>query len=123
MQQLEIMLDAQAIAALRALQVPGRPSILLRVMDLFASSAQALVAELEQALESGDLPTIMRAAHTLKSSSANIGATELAAHSKRIEQCGRDGDLDGCRRHAEGFKPLFDATLVAVAALRGAEAA
>lgn len=121
MQTMEIRLDAAAIAALRSLQVPGRPSILLRVMDLFESSAQALVAELEQGLESGDVPTIMRAAHTLKSSGANIGATELAAHSKRIEQCGRDGDLAGCRQQAEGFKPLFAATLVAVAALRATE--
>lgn len=123
MQLPEIMLDADAIAALRALQAPGRPSILLRVMDLFESSAQALVAELEQGLESGDLPTIMRAAHTLKSSSANIGAMDLAAHSKRIEQCGRDGDLAGCRQQAAGYRPLFTATLAAVSALRSTEAA
>ncbi len=123
MHNADITLDADAIAALRALQIPGRPSIVLRVIDLFESSATGLVGELEQALESGDIAVVTRAAHTLKSSSANIGATALAAHAKAIEACGRDGDLAACRTTASGLRDLFDATLAAVAALRCGEAA
>lgn len=123
MQNADIKLDADAIAALRALQVPGRPSIVLRIIDLFESSATALLTELEQGLDEGDVATVTRAAHTLKSSSANIGAMDLAAHAKRIEQAGRDGDLAGCRSAANGLQTLFIATLAAVTALRCEEAA
>ncbi len=123
MAQPDITLDAQAIAALRALQAPGRPFILLRVMNLFESSATALLAELEQGLESGDLPTLTRAAHTLKSSSGNIGAVALADCSKAIERCGRDGDLEGCRLGAAGLSTLFMSTLAAVSVVRGQETA
>ena len=118
MQHADITLDIEAIAALRALQVPGRPSILLRIIDLFESSASALLAELEQGLESGDLEVVTRAAHTLKSSGANLGATALAAQARLIEQAGRDGDLAGCRGAADGLQTLFVATLAAVSALR-----
>ena len=123
MAESDITLDAQAIAALRALQAPGRPSILLRVMNLFETSATSLLAELEQGLEHGDLATVTRAAHTLKSSSANIGAVALADCSKAIEQCGRDGDLEGCRQGASGLPAVFMATLAAVAVVRSQETA
>lgn len=123
MHNADIKLDADAIAALRALQIPGRPSIVLRIIDLFESSASALVGELEQGLDDGDLATVTRAAHTLKSSSANVGAMELAAQAKAIEQAGRAGDLAGCRSAADGLQTLFIATLAAVTALRCEEAA
>ncbi len=37
------------------------------------------------------------AAHTLKSSSAQVGAVKLSALSKEIESRGRAGSLDGAR--------------------------
>ncbi len=123
MQHADIRLDPDAIAALRALQIPGRPSIVLRVFDLFESSTAKLLAELDQGLASADLTRVTRAAHTLKSSSANIGAIALAERAKAIEASGREGNLDGCRAATEGLHPLFDATLAAVAALRCEEAA
>lgn len=121
MQHGEITLDADAIAALRALQAPGRPSIVLRIVELFETSASALVGELEQGLEDGDLATITRAAHTLKSSSANVGASALAAQAKLIEFSAREGDLAACRAGADALRPIFMGTLAAVTALRGEE--
>ncbi|MGE3772426.1 MAG: Hpt domain-containing protein [Gammaproteobacteria bacterium] len=123
MQHADIHLDPDAIAALRALQMPGRPSIVLRVFDLFETSTASLLIELEQGLASGDLSLVTRAAHTLKSSSANIGATALAAQAKAIEHCGREGDLEGCKAAGAGLQALLDTTLAAVAALRCEEAA
>ncbi|HMM75997.1 MAG TPA: Hpt domain-containing protein [Gammaproteobacteria bacterium] len=123
MQHADIHLDPDAIAALRALQMPGRPSIVLRVFDVFETSAAGLLADLGRGLASGDLALVTRAAHTLKSSSANIGATALAARAKALEHSGRDGDLEGCRAAGTGLQGLLDATLAAVAALRREEAA
>ena len=122
MEYVDITLDMESLVALRALQAPGQPSLLLRVMDLFETSSAKLMAELEQYLASGDIEAITRAAHTLKSSSANIGATQLAAQAKAVEVCGRAQDLAGCRAEAQGLKALFEGTLVAVAALRAQEA-
>jgi len=122
MEYVDITLDQEALGGLRALQAPGQPSLLLRVMDLFETSAAKLMAELDQHLASGDIEAITRAAHTLKSSSANIGATQLAEQAKAVEMCGRAQDLAGCRSEAGRLKGLFEGTLVAVAALRAQEA-
>lgn len=122
MEYVEITLDTEALGGLRALQVPGQPSLLLRVMDLFEASSTKLMAELEQHLANGDIEAATRSAHTLKSSSANIGATQLAAQAKAVEMCGRAQDLAGCRAEATSLPGLFEGTLVAVAALRVQEA-
>lgn len=122
MEQATITLDPQAIEALRALQMPGRPPILLRVIDLFQASATTLIADLENALDNSDLAAVTLAAHTLKSSSANLGATALSAQSKIIEQHGRNGDLEACRRSAADIALTFTATLAAIADLRVQEA-
>jgi HPt (histidine-containing phosphotransfer) domain-containing protein len=41
-----------------------------------------------------DAEAIARAAHTLKSSSANLGATNVAAIARQIEHSARNGDLN-----------------------------
>jgi HPt (histidine-containing phosphotransfer) domain-containing protein len=45
-------------------------------------------------MKSGNADTIARAAHTLKSSSANLGATNVAAIARQIEHSARNGEID-----------------------------
>ena len=59
----------------------------------FLSDAAARMARLRQALARGDADSLMVEAHTLKSSSANMGALAFADLAKRFEAAGRDGDL------------------------------
>jgi HPt (histidine-containing phosphotransfer) domain-containing protein len=44
-------------------------------------------------METGDAESLRRAAHTLKSSSANVGATCLSEICREIEGKSRDGNL------------------------------
>jgi HPt (histidine-containing phosphotransfer) domain-containing protein len=48
---------------------------------------------MENGLKVGDAETVARAAHTLKSSSANLGATNVAAIARLIEHSARTGDI------------------------------
>lgn len=122
MEPAKITLDTQTLDGLRALQLPGQPSLVLRVLDMFEKSSAKLLAELEAQLAAGDLESATRAAHTLKSSSGNIGATALAEAARLCEMRGRAGDLAGFRTEAGALGPLFAATLAAVAAARAQEA-
>lgn len=56
-----------------------------RIIALFLEDAPRLIAQLEKASTVADLETMREAAHTLKSSSANVGAMALSAAAKRIE--------------------------------------
>jgi histidine phosphotransfer protein HptB len=61
------------------------------VVGAFLSDGDARVAALEVAVAENDGPRWLREAHTMKSSTASVGATVLGAVCKRIEAEGREG--------------------------------
>jgi HPt (histidine-containing phosphotransfer) domain-containing protein len=59
----------------------------------YLDSAPALLGRIDQALGRDDSEEVARAAHSLKSSSANVGAMAVSALAKRLEFIGRGGRL------------------------------
>ncbi|MBK8276554.1 MAG: response regulator [Nitrospira sp.] len=91
--------DRTAWAPITALKRPGQPNMLHKVISLYLTSSQAQVTQLRQALQGQEYDTIRLLAHTLKSSSATLGAHRLAALATQLEEtCGTEhsdqsGDL------------------------------
>ena len=56
-----------------------------RIITIFLEDAPRLIGTLEKAAAVPDLDAMRDAAHTLKSSSANVGAMALSAAAKRVE--------------------------------------
>ena len=65
-----------------------------RIIQVFLEDAPRLIAELEAASAAPDLEAMRAAAHSLKSSSANLGALALSAAAKRIELGAREARLE-----------------------------
>jgi CheY-like chemotaxis protein len=66
-----------------------------RLIDVFLEDTPRLVSALETAASSGpDYVALRDAAHSLKTSSANLGAMSLSAAAKRIEMGARQQSLD-----------------------------
>ena len=61
-------------------------------------TARAALADMRAALAAGDAEDLRRAAHTLKGSSASLGANDLADACRDVETAARDGRLDGLGR-------------------------
>jgi HPt (histidine-containing phosphotransfer) domain-containing protein len=89
------VLDAQALAQLAQLDPSGANRLLQRVMVTYRSSLARLMAQLAQARAQSDAASLRLVAHTLKSSSASVGALALSALCGATEQAVRDGRLDG----------------------------
>ncbi|MXN75284.1 response regulator [Burkholderia sp. 4701] len=87
------VIDRKALDALRALQRPGRPDVLTRIIDQFDLDAPRLIAGMHAAVAAGDADALKLASHTLKSSSANVGAQVLSARCREIEQLARAADV------------------------------
>jgi HPt (histidine-containing phosphotransfer) domain-containing protein len=64
------------------------------VIDTFLENSKLLAREINDAKEMGDSAAMARAAHTLKSSSAQLGAAKLSALCKEIEALGRAQSTD-----------------------------
>ena len=64
------------------------------LVRLFFEDAPAHIEALQVALAMNDIPGMVAPAHTLKSSSANLGAQALSAVARRIEQGARTDSLE-----------------------------
>lgn len=84
-------LDAQALALLRELDPDGRHGVFERVMRTYESSLLRLWGQMVEARDRGDLAGAGAIAHTLKSSSASVGALRLSRLCADLERGARDG--------------------------------
>jgi signal transduction histidine kinase/DNA-binding response OmpR family regulator/CHASE3 domain sensor protein len=62
------------------------PEIVEQLVELFVDSTPPLLGELRQCAEAGDAEAVKRAAHKLKGSCQNIGASGMAVQAAEIEQ-------------------------------------
>ena len=95
------VLDEAALQRLRDLDPDGRNHLLERVLRAFETSVLRLGAQLVEARENNDMQAIRHAVHTLKSSSASIGALRLSRLCAEIEAAVR-------REAFSGLPPLLD---------------
>ncbi len=91
------VIDVNVLNALRELQSPENPGLLRRIVDEYLRSSAGLVECMQDALDVGDAGALANAAHELKSSSGNVGATALAQVCQRLETLGRGGRLSGAQ--------------------------
>lgn len=72
----------------------GRLELAQRLLASFERRFPIELSQIEQCLETGDLPAFVRQTHQLKGASANVSAPGLHAILKRIEDAGRVEQLD-----------------------------
>ena len=108
-QREEDMLDPKVIANVRELGKSSGTDLFAKLADLYMSTSPALLEELGAAVEAGDAERIRQRAHALKSSSANVGATALAALCHEIERMGREGNLDGADLRYQRLRNSYEA--------------
>jgi two-component system, sensor histidine kinase and response regulator len=92
------VLDRQMLDQLGKVLTNGKPELLTRVINLYISESPKLIQKLGQAARASNAADMVRAAHSLKSSSANVGAKVLSRHCEELEACGRRGDTEEARR-------------------------
>ena len=107
-------IDMKVLERIRALQRPGAPDILSRVIRLYLENSPGLVSGMREALTSQDADKMRTCAHTLKSSSANLGAETLASLCKDLESMGRDGRLAGAEATLDVVEFEFQAACQAL---------
>jgi two-component system sensor histidine kinase/response regulator len=88
------VLDRQVLAQLGKVRTNGKPELLARVINLYLVESPKLIQKLKQAARAKDAPGIARSAHSLKSSSANVGAMVLSRYCADIEASARRADAE-----------------------------
>ena len=88
------VLDPRALDQIRALQQPGSPDLMGKIIALYLENSRSLTERIRAALAAGDANVLRESAHSLKSSSANVGATGLVEIARQLEALGREGKAE-----------------------------
>ncbi len=105
------VLDPASLQRLHELDPQGANRVVERVLRAFEVSLTRLLPQASQALAQDDLETLRHVVHTLKSSSASVGALELSRCCSEIENRLRQLQVDDlaerlARLNAEGGRVL-----------------
>jgi len=88
------ILDRSVLDELRTLQEEGEPDIVTELIDLYLQEAPARLDAIRAAVSHRDASELVRAAHSLKGSSANLGAGPVSTVCGELERCGRENQVD-----------------------------
>ncbi|HEY0063858.1 MAG TPA: response regulator, partial [Telluria sp.] len=91
-------INHQALANIRALNKDGGDALVQKVIAAYVGDTPSHLQTLRTAIAGLDCGNLRKIAHSLKSSSANVGAEKLAQMCKEMETLGRSDTTDGAAR-------------------------
>ncbi len=86
-------IDPESIANLRELNPGDNGEFLREIVGIYIEDTPKRIADLRAGLAAGDVAAFTRAAHTIKGSSANVGAQVLKGIAERLEFISRKEGL------------------------------
>jgi len=107
-------LDESMLDDILGFSPEGGPALVRELAEMFFSETPNRIRLLHAGIASGDVETVTRAAHALKGSSSNIGASRVAAGCGQLEALARRGDLTGAAPLVQAIEaevPHFRAAL------------
>jgi HPt (histidine-containing phosphotransfer) domain-containing protein len=104
------VLDANTLAELRE-SVGGDDAFIADLVATYCAEAPEHLAAMSAAAEARDAAAVVRPAHTLKSSSAALGALRLAQMAREIEMSGRNGQSEGLSEQVAAASATWQQTL------------
>jgi len=104
-------IDRSAIERLERL---GGPDLVGRVAALFVELGRARMGAALDAVDAGDLASVERAAHSLKSSAGNVGARALAEVAGKVERLAEEGRGDAVPAAVAGMERELERALDAL---------
>ncbi len=110
------VLDPAALDKLA--ELGGGASFLTEMIASFLKDAPQLLTDMRRTLEQRDASGLRRAAHTLKSDSADFGAPTLFEFCKDLEMLAKAGTLEGAEKLAAQIEAEYERVKAALEALQ-----
>lgn len=87
------------------------------ILDAFWTSNEELLAQLGEAIASGDTEAAAKVAHALKGSASNLGANAVAETSRQVEAAAKSGDIQAAKSVANALPGQIEGSKAAFADL------
>lgn len=119
---MDATLDMEAVGELLSLCDDGDTSLLVELIDMFLSDGPGRVDAVVEGARTADFETVEKAAHSLKGSSGNLGATELMELANEVQIACRELDDESVRELAPQLAAIYQATESALRTLQASYA-
>ncbi|MDH5193903.1 MAG: ATP-binding protein [Nitrospira sp.] len=103
------VLNQTTLAEIRALQRPGQPDLVVRIVSSYLQTSPDLVDRIRSAVRSQNATELRAAAHRLKSCSAQLGALAVSADCRELELMGERQDLTHAEQVVGGLEQHYAA--------------
>jgi two-component system, sensor histidine kinase and response regulator len=105
--------DWSRLNELRRMEAEGMPGLATRLVRTYLENSRRLLVELQAAMDAGDADGVRRAAHSVKSTAANIGANVLSQIGRTLEMAAQEpqwrADQEDVNRIVEEHGRVVDA--------------
>jgi len=105
-----VILDQQVLDSLHE-SVGGDDAFVADLVSTYLAEGAEHIAQMEAAAAAGDPEAILRPAHSMKSSSAALGAARMSSISRDIEFAGREGRSEDLSASVAEARATWDATV------------
>jgi CheY-like chemotaxis protein/HPt (histidine-containing phosphotransfer) domain-containing protein len=105
----------QVLSSIQLLEADYGKDLLKQVIKTYLDNAGRLMQTLENAWNTGDLKAIQMTSHTLKSSSAQVGANDLAELFRNVENDARSQRYDASGQTLASIQDQFSLTCSSLA--------
>jgi HPt (histidine-containing phosphotransfer) domain-containing protein len=119
-------IKSEVLDEIRDLQSETDPDILAKLVQMYLGSLPGRIASLCEKISRNELTATREEAHALKSSSASLGALQLSAICKEIEECAKTGAgarLPGLAKDIRAEAMLVESELCALPEMKEGRAA
>ncbi len=102
------VINLKAINTIRGLQRPGKPDLLTKVVGVYFDKTPEVIDAMVAAMTQNDHDAVAACAHSLKSSSAYLGADSLSTRCRKIEAAIKDGSQDELAELVAGMREEYE---------------
>ncbi len=103
-----LIVNENALENIKKLQRPGKPDLVAKVIDAYLEKSPAILKDLREGFSDKDAIKVKEAAHSLKSSSAYVGADFMSESCKKIEMAAKNDSLADIVGLVENISTDFD---------------
>ncbi len=100
--------NEHALETIKKLQRPGKPNLVCKVINAYLDKSPGLLEEMKNGFSANDAKQVKEAAHSLKSSSAYVGAEIMSESCKQIELAAGNGNLEEVTMLVENISMEFE---------------
>lgn len=104
----DLVIDDSVLADIREMSGEQGNSLINNIVELYLQKSPALIEDIHDGTHAGDADRVFRAAHALKSSSANIGAVKVSEVARELEKLGRENLVEQAHPYLDKLMQSYE---------------